>query len=132
MRKYAVMGIGVWLACALVVGQTAEGPYTAEQAQKGETLYQANCAMCHGAKLEGAGGPALSAATLYTDWGTADALYAMFSKAMPPQSPGTLGEESYVNILAYILKASGFPAGKTPLTSKPEDLKKIKFEKPKS
>lgn len=129
MRKLLVIGV---LAVALgIAGKTqTDGPYTKEQAAAGEALFQQNCAMCHGSKLEGGGGPALSAATLYTDWGTADALFSMFSKAMPPQSPGQLKEEEYVNILAFILKFNGIPEGSKPLTSNPEVLKQIKFAKP--
>lgn len=115
-----------------VVAQTQEAVFTKDQAANGQTLYQAHCAACHGAKLEGAGAPALDAATLYIDWGTADTLYLMLSKSMPPQNPGTLKEDEYVSILAYILKANGFPEGTKPLTSKLDELKKIKFPKPKS
>lgn len=132
MKKWIILGTSALITCALVLAQQAEGFYTDEQAKSGEALYQANCAGCHGGKLEGGLAPALNAATLYTDWGTGDALYDMFSKVMPPQSPGTLGEKNYVEILAFILKSSGFAAGKTPLDAKPETLKKIKFEKPKS
>lgn len=123
--------VGMVLALLSVGAQTqTNGPYVKEQADKGESLFQQNCAMCHGSKLEGGGGPALSAATLYTDWGTADALFSMFSKAMPPQSPGQLKEDEYVNILAFILRFNGIPEGSSPLTSKLDDLKKIKFPKP--
>lgn len=127
--KHLVVGV-VLALLSLNANTQTDGPFTKEQAAKGETLFQQNCAMCHGSKLEGAGGPALSAATLYTDWGTADALYAMFSKAMPPQSPGQLKEEEYVDILAFILKFNGIPEGTKQLTSNIDELKKIKFPKP--
>ena len=114
-----------------VLAQQAEGFFVNEQAERGQNLYQKSCSGCHGKKLEGGLAGAFNAATLYTRWGTADVLYGKI-KEMPPNSPGTLGEKSYVDILAYILKANGFPAGKAPLDAKPENLKKIKFEKPKS
>ena len=132
-RKILTFAISsVVLVVAFVLAQTPSGVYTTEQAVSGQTLFNQNCAACHGSKLEGAGAPALDAATLYTDWGTADALYLMFSKSMPPQNPGTLKEDEYLNILAYILKFNGFPEGNKPLTSKIEELKQIKFQKPKS
>lgn len=110
----------------------AEGLYTAEQATAGEAAYNEQCAMCHGSKLEGVSAPALSGTVLAADWGDALALYEFYAESMPPMAPGKLGEEAYINIMAYILKKNDYPQGKTKLVAKPEVLRAIKFKAPAS
>jgi len=51
------------------------------------------------------------------NWDTAGGLYDFISVAMPPSAPGQLGEETYVNIIAYIMQFNGAVPGDTPLTS---------------
>lgn len=103
------------------------GVYTEEQAELGSRQYRANCAACHGANLEGASAPALSGNHLSGSWSTAYDLYSYYHVAMPPTNPGGLGEEVYVDILAYILKFNGFPAGTQELNADPELLNQIEF-----
>ena len=39
------------------------------------------------------------------------------AKAMPPADPGSLTDETYANILAYVLQVNGYAAGETPFTT---------------
>jgi mono/diheme cytochrome c family protein len=50
-----VLAIAVVLGVMIVTAQqgTAVAPYTAAQAAAGRSLYQANCAGCHGPNLQG-------------------------------------------------------------------------------
>src|SRR5207245_10503602 len=54
-----------------------------------------------------------------TQWGgkTARELVAFMQMAMPPENPGSLGQQTYVNLAAYLLEANGAPAGNQPLTA---------------
>ena len=51
------------------------------------------------------------------NWATVGGLYDFISVAMPPSAPGQLGEETYVNIIAYILQFNGATPDDKPLTS---------------
>jgi hypothetical protein len=54
--------------------------------------------------------------------------------SMPQNAPGSLSRQQNADILAFILKANQFPAGKAELDRQTEILKQIKFDstKPKS
>lgn len=93
------------------------GNFTAEQASAGETAYNSNCAQCHGRQLEGIEAPGLAGADVMQNWDTAGGLFDFISVAMPPSAPGQLGEETYVNIVAYIMEFNGAAPDDTPLTS---------------
>ena len=58
--------------------------YTTAQAAQGQKLYAADCASCHGAKLEGGGGPALTGAAWLQLYGGARLLMGMFKSDGPP------------------------------------------------
>lgn len=93
---------------------TVAATYNQQQAARGETAFQARCASCHGATLEGgAHAPALSGNTFWTQWDqqTARALYGRIISTMPPDAPGTLPEADAIDIVAYILEANGQPSG---------------------
>jgi hypothetical protein len=36
---------------------------------------------------------------------------------MPPATPGSLSDETYASIVAYVLQVNGYAAGETPLTT---------------
>ena len=85
--------------------------FTAAQADAGQSAYSGQCAMCHGAKLLGPDAPALVGSEVMQNFDTAAGLYDYMTVAMPPQAPGLLDEEVYVNVLAYILAANGENGG---------------------
>ena len=96
------------------------GPYTAAQATAGRAIYQANCAGCHAADLTGLNSASALAGGLFmSSWGdrTPSDLIAFLEGAMPPGNPGSLGEQAYVNVTAFILDFNGARAGNQPLTA---------------
>lgn len=105
------------LAGLLISTPTFAGGFTAEQAEAGEQAYNSQCAQCHGRQLEGPEAPGLAGQDVMGNWDTAGGLYDFISVAMPPSAPGQLGEETYVNIVAYIMEFNGAVAGDEPLTS---------------
>jgi len=90
------------------------GVYTTAQAERGNALYQANCAVCHGGALQGEEeNPPLSGKHFNTSWGgkpVAD-LYNFISSQMPLGQPGALGSQGNADVIAYILAVNRFPAG---------------------
>ena len=110
-----------------------DGIYTAAQADRGKAVYAANCAPCHGDKLEGGtSGPELSGMSFtggYKD-GTAYALYSKISMDMPSSAPGTLMPEQYADVLSYVLSVNKYPAGQTEIAKDGAGLKAIKMAAP--
>jgi alcohol dehydrogenase (cytochrome c) len=102
--------------------------YTATQSDQGKSVYDQNCASCHGLNLDdGEFAPPLKGPEFYKRWGgkSAESLFTYMSLMMPPTSPGSLVSEMYAQIIAYLLRAGGTPPGLENLPSEPEALKVI-------
>ncbi len=93
-----------------------DGVYTDAQASRGESGYGTNCAKCHeGADVDG---PPLSGDPFIDRW-REDSLASLFTfikTNMPRDAAGKLGENVYLDILAYLLQANTFPSCKKELT----------------
>jgi S-disulfanyl-L-cysteine oxidoreductase SoxD len=109
------------------------GVYTAEEAQRGKAIYQNQCGMCHGDALEGQGQNSPLAGTIFLNNWTGQTVADLFMKTivmMPAMDPGTLTPKDTAEVIAYILRANKFPAGKTELPSDPQSLEMIHIVKP--
>jgi mono/diheme cytochrome c family protein len=95
--------------------------FTAEQAAAGKTVYDQQCAACHGRQLEGPDAPGLFGMDIMQNWDSAGGLFDFISVAMPPSGAGTLGDEAYLNIVAYIMEFNGAEPGDEPMVAD-EDL----------
>ncbi len=87
---------------------------SALQVHQGQAAYIENCSACHGRNLEGFDvAPALTGARFDEMWrgkaarALADAILLM--PIEPGGEPGSLSEEDYAGILAFILKSNGIP-----------------------
>ena len=125
------------LSCLPLCGQAAapagDGIYSAEQAHRGEALYQKQCVSCHGAALDGAGPyPALSGDEFLAKYEgqPAATLYDMIQKLMPLTAPGSLTRPQAGDVMAYVLSYDKLPAGKTDLPTDEDGLKKLIIPKP--
>lgn len=98
----------VWLG-VLALGACAGGARDpAEQIVAGAEVYRARCVRCH--EREGGIGPALSPQVLFA-YGTPQRLVDYVTLAMPYDSAGTLHEEEYWDVVAYLLDGAGLRAG---------------------
>jgi mono/diheme cytochrome c family protein len=102
---------------------TASGVYTAEQAQKGREVFQSSCLGCH--TVASHTGPSFQ--LKWFGRPLAD-LYDYLSNLMPKSAPGTLTEDEYVWVTAYILRLNGMPPGKTELNAEPAWLKSVRVD----
>jgi mono/diheme cytochrome c family protein len=95
-----------------------DGIYTEQQATRGGKVYADRCARCHGDLLQGVeAAPALAGPTFYSTW-EGEALGALFERmrsSMPQDSPGSLSRAQNADILAYMLRVGGYPAGQSAL-----------------
>ena len=82
----------------------------ASQADAGAQAYATNCAICHGANLQGSAlGPILSGQSFLGQWGRqspAD-FYNYIKANMPPGDNESVGDEDYINIVAHVMRSSG-------------------------
>ena len=102
-------------------GQPARiGVHTATQAENGRAVYTRSCAICHRTDLQGNfEAPPLAGANFLNYWGdrTPQELVERIRSTMPPDRPGRLEEQTYLDIVAYLLQANGAPAGDEALTA---------------
>jgi alcohol dehydrogenase (cytochrome c) len=109
--------------CGIVILPAQQAPqtvFTAAQAAAGRTAYQASCASCHTDTLIGRNeAPQLAGANFMTQWGarTTNDLYRYIQAVMPPGNGGTLGEDNYLAVTAYILQSNGARPGAQALTA---------------
>jgi mono/diheme cytochrome c family protein len=87
-----------------------------------------NSGACHGAALNGTGeAPALVGGEFVSHWDTMTLgdLYDRVRTTMPQNDPQSLTREDYADVLAFLLKNNGFPAGGQPLDRRSEVLATI-------
>ncbi len=134
MRKILAAALIVMAASVAARAQTAsvwDGIYTDAQAARGGAEFSAHCASCHGAGLDGTGdAPALTGAQFLSDFNglTVGALFDRIRTTMPQDNPASLTRDQYADILAFLLKSNGLPAGARELDRRSEYLKAIGFE----
>jgi cytochrome c len=144
MRGHVLLG---FVVAALVAGLVATlqaqggaprsvwaGVYTTAQAVRGEPLYAQSCALCHGPALEGGEmAPPLSGGSFNANWNglTLGDLLERIRISMPQDNPSSLPRQTYVDILAFMLRSGGFPDGKSDLPRETDALKQITFESAK-
>lgn len=123
-----LVAVGVWSAVPMSALQaqartTKAGVYTPDQAVKGREVFNSNCLGCHTTATHQ--GPA------FTNKWFGRPLFDLFdyvSQAMPKAAPGSLTEDEYVWVTAYILRLNGMPAGRTELSPEPTWLKSVRVD----
>ena len=117
-RLFAGSAVVVALGVGVVAQQPSPGgSYTADQAASGRTAYDRSCAGCHLRDLSGSTGPGLAGPVFSRSWANKSAreLFDLTHATMPQGDEGSLSDEAYVNIIAYILQVNGHAAGAEPL-----------------
>jgi mono/diheme cytochrome c family protein len=135
----SAIGAGILLAGGIAWAQTTvsvtDGVYTEAQASRGQEAFAQSCAACHGSGLTGNGeAPALVGGEFISNWAglTVGELFERIRTTMPQDNPGKLSRAQYADILSFILKSNGHPAGQKELDQRTEFLKAIAFVPPKT
>jgi mono/diheme cytochrome c family protein len=112
------IGASAYVAAQAPSRTVAAGVFTDAQAARGATEYEAQCSGCHNPDLAGGSGPSLKEQRFARDYAGKDltVLFTKISKTMPRDSPGTLEDQTALDIVAHILKQNGFRAGTAELT----------------
>src|SRR5215470_12606563 len=83
------------------------GVFTAEQAKIGDRIYHERCSKCHGADLLATDpdAPDLTADGFKLGWigKTVGNRFRTIRAAMPADAPGSLDDQSYIDIVAFVL-----------------------------
>jgi mono/diheme cytochrome c family protein len=133
---YAFFVLGLPVAHAQPAGKTstASGVFTAAQAKNGEQAFQAKCASCHGPDLHSTDpeAPDLTEGAFRFGWQgkTLANRFEQIRSTMPYGNSGSLDDQTYIDIVAYILSFNGIPAGNQKLEPNVPALEKIIVEVP--
>jgi alcohol dehydrogenase (cytochrome c) len=110
-----------WLALAMpAVARTREptrlpAVFTESEATRGRAVYDAECASCHGGRLDDGTAVALTGPAFLTKWSrphvTLDELFYVLHRTMPKNRGDSLPTADYVAVTAYLLARNGYPAG---------------------
>lgn len=133
VRTIGIALLTVWAAALAAQAERSvkDGVYTEEQAKRGEVVYAESCANCHGEQMEGIDmSPALTGATFSSNWNSlmVGDLFDRIRTTMPMDRPGSITPQQNADVIAFLLKANQYPAGKTELPNTVTPLKTIKIE----
>ncbi len=106
---------------------TRAGVYSREQSGRGIDVYAGYCKNCH--TPESHTGDAFRA-----KWSgrRLSELYEYIRDQMPKNAPGSLSDEEYADVLAYLLQLNRMPAGKQDLSTNAAALGSIRIETTKT
>jgi mono/diheme cytochrome c family protein len=131
----AALSMLLLLGAVAADAQNAPGPsissgvFTAAQAKRGDAAYQASCSACHGGDLHATDAEAvdLTGPAFRAKWNgkTLEERFETIRDTMPLGNARTLGDQTYMDILAFILQFNDFPPGNQELV--PETAKVIVF-----
>jgi quinoprotein glucose dehydrogenase len=142
VRTFSAAFLPVVVLCAVqarlsgqeqAVKSVWDGVYASAQAERGKTAFDSYCAGCHSSDLTGGQGPALSGGTFMQRWDfrNVNQLFTEMKTRMPRNDPSSLTDNTYVDIVSFILKANAFPAGSDELKPVAE-LANIRIERNKA
>lgn len=87
------------------------GIFTEGQADRGDTAFDEVCADCHTTSE-------FRGRTFQSNWGrrTVYSFFRTIRSTMPDDNPGGLEEQTYLDVVSYILRLNGHAAGASELT----------------
>jgi alcohol dehydrogenase (cytochrome c) len=139
VRRFVLAGAIVLLASDLAFAQTAPrlpAAFTAAQAARGKEVYAAECASCHGVRLnEGVAVP-LAGRAFLQKWShplvTLDDLFYVIQTTMPKNRGNALPAADYAAVTAYVMEQNGYPAGGQSLLGSADQRRTVRFTESRS
>ena len=107
---------------------TLDTASAADQATRGKALFSQHCSMCHGEDLRGGDvSPNLAGPEFLLRWQsrTVGELFDRTRTTMPQTSPGSLSEQAYLDVTAFLLQANDLPLAKEGLNTAPQSLGRV-------
>lgn len=111
MRAGALALAAAFLMAAAAPG--VRGGYSAGQAREGAQVYAAQCAMCHGERLEGSVEIPGLTGRFVANWAGRPVgdLLRYVETAMPQHAPGSLDPADSRRVVAFVLERNGYAPG---------------------
>ncbi len=102
---------------------TLTGVFTDAQAARGKDIYVGSCRECHTPQSH-------TGVVFKNSWGgkRLSDLLAYMQERMPKNNPGSLSNEEYAAVTAYILMLNGLPSGDEELPGDTEAARRIRIE----
>ena len=102
---------------------TRSGIYTSQQAKRGQDVFVGMCKSCHTPETH-------TGAAFTTKWNgkALSELYAYISEQMPKNEPASLSPEEYADVMTYVLKLNGMPAGAKELPPDADTMNTIRID----
>ena len=129
MKAGVALSLLLVLVAMVAAQDIGSGVFTAAQAKRGDDAYQASCSGCHGSDLRATDAEAvdLTGPGFRAQWSgkTLQERFETIRDTMPLGNGNSLGDKTYMDILAFILQFNGFPPGSQELA--PETAKGIVF-----
>jgi mono/diheme cytochrome c family protein len=110
----------------------SDGIYTSEQAGRGRALFGKHCASCHMDDLSGGHmTPSLAGQDFTSAWdgSPVSELLIRIRTTMPPDSPSTLTDQQYVDLISFMFQANSWPSGERELPADIDALKRISIRR---
>jgi mono/diheme cytochrome c family protein len=132
-RRFQILRVGALVAIVSAMGHAQtprtvqDGVFTEAQAARGQKLYAAQCANCHGDALQGAQAPPLKGDGFIAVWQRQPLsdLASKIRNTMPAGAQGTLTAQQTSDLVAHIVKSGGYPAGSADLPAADDVLARI-------
>lgn len=99
------LGVAAVLLLAGDLGHAAVRSYGKTQADRGRLVYESSCSACHGSTLDGGpGGPPISGPDFSAKWSgqPTGALLQYVREKMPLGAPGSLSDDAYSDVVAFV------------------------------
>jgi len=118
-RALFCASVSLWFFSGSLFGKTVwEAVYTEAQSQRGQKAYIQYCVGCHKPDLLGIDGAMKGEFFMERRReDTLDTLFLDMKATMPRGNPGGLPDQTYVDIISYLLKNNEMPAGSSELTA---------------
>jgi len=104
------------------VDRPVSGSFSADQAARGEAVFQNTCAACHEPDFH-------TGEAFMFSWKGRTLLdyFKLVKSTMPEDNPAGLPDDDYVRVIAYILKRNGYTAGTDSLRADSLALKRVRI-----
>jgi mono/diheme cytochrome c family protein len=111
------------LAAQSASRSSADGVYTRQQADQGRDLFALACQSCHAPTQH-------SLPPFRQKWfgRTLGDLFGYLRREMPQTDPGTMSDEEYAQLVAYLMRINGMPTGRAPLAADSAALHTIRID----
>ncbi|MCC7366875.1 MAG: c-type cytochrome [Chloroflexi bacterium] len=108
------MAAGVLIVAASIGAQPARA-FPPDQVSRGEGVWNRICSECHGPDSTNVDAPLLLRPDSLRRFPNAAAAHKYVSESMPNETPGSLAQEEYWDVIAYLLASYGVGEGDAPL-----------------